>query len=41
MWCLSIEFAIGEKPALELSGLSPAAFKVWTVPLHQVCLRVH
>lgn len=37
MWCLSIEFAIGEKPALELSGLSPAAFKVWTVPLQQAC----
>lgn len=23
--------------ALELSGLSPAAFKVWTVPLQQAC----
>lgn len=35
MWCLSREFAIGEKPALELSGLSPAAFKVWTFPPQQ------
>ena len=38
MWCLNIEFAVGEKPALELSGLSPAAFKVWTVPLQQAYL---
>lgn len=32
MWCLNIEFAVSEQPALELSGFSPV-FKMPLLPL--------
>lgn len=37
MWCLSREFAVGEKPALELSGLSSALQQAYPLLLGFSC----